>query len=969
MVNPVNNQSNNISSYELENLKERYSNSIKANQSHLNSDIQKATNPALERSLNLKKQTDKEIPAFIEKTALYAKVVAIKSFCNSGPKTENDDYHVSKIVQDLSKVSKPGFYSINKAMKKYFPNISTIKMIFWYFFVLIGGFLPKLYIQRFIERLLHFVRYELNEGDNLPVLGSKVLKILNNYLSNYNRTAHRFREDKNNLIGDLDTYIKQEFNKPELLGFSSVNNLHKCFAKAASRDDIRPVFEPLSRTIRKVQTLDFDFLKNHLSPIRALILPFTYLIGLPAIMFAKIFEYPIDLIFKKIHMGIIKYFMPTVIDSTLEAVAKPTFTYSLNTMLCEFIQDFLTDLNKKPEEKNIDITPNIINESLQAEINKFSKELVTLLRNEPYKTQIALQDVKDNGYSSKSKLEWLVKKITPKGTIDNKAIPYIFENTLEALIKNVFNTVFSQPQQLEEYLKTLISSLNKVFDNVPDPSSREGKALKEDMIEKQKMKEELVNALLVKEIDLQTENQLDDLFKRLSKQQKENLIVAYRKIKKKAHENLLEVAQDSSDILNSSNYAQPTSAQSKHAKEDIEKAIKDIDRLSKAINNIVLDENDLIKNSIKDHTKSFRQYEQTLKDSIQQINQLHDKKEGLRQLKQVLQNLKKSFDGIYLNSANQISDIEKHLNTLNEINKNHQFDELASRYKHLQDQITKIKAHGDFAKTLQELITNTFFSKNLIYNLAKAQKEYILYPTSDGKEQALTNARTKVKVFLKDLENSFTLQDLTELKQSVKKILDSSQVLELEEAYRDTLALVRKKISKHNSLHQDEQTVLPTFYDKAKFSIDFDVEQIPKESQIIHNQIIKQAELLTTTTEKMQASIKDIGKENLSDKIGYTTIVKILAAISSFAAGYLGFITPLTSYVVGGASLAYAPFKLRSAITSASRAVAKNVGVPLAKTTVDSAYKLGTNPAFYEGLIHTIMKSFVDYIKESKGSL
>lgn len=922
-----------------------------APQTELISDIEKARLPTIQKKGPLKEETDYQAKKFVEKSSLYTSVCLLHSFCNDGPVTQDADRNISKVVKELSKQKSPGFFSIRKAMNKYFPQLSFFRMFFLYFSVL--WWLPKFYIERSIDPILEFSRTHSKDGNNLPILGSNLLGTMNTYLADYNRTVQRFRDCKENPLGDRDGYVRQELHKPELLGYPSIDLLHKDFAKAASRKNIRPAFRGFSDPIKKLQFLDFVFLTKTAAPIRTILLPITFILGIIPYLLARVIEFIPNKIIKKCHPFLIKYFTPTVMKSTLDAVSKPGFSHAINSFLCDVIQDLLIEMKKKPEERSIEEIPNVVNEALSKDIRKFSELVYALLKNEPYKTQEELQHIKEHGPDPKSFLERLAKLLTSKGYLDRSLIDPTFVDALHANIIEGFNLLFSKPERLEEYLCKLIVLLNTVFEYDPDPNSEEGKALLEEMTEKQNRREQLVNEVIKKGINLASDDYINSAMNILSRNQKENILVSYRKILKKASDNLPEIAQDSLDILHSSGLDQPNSSQIKIAEVDIDKTMRDLLRFFTSISNLIPHEDGPVKSKMEKHLKPFLESENALKNCILQIKDLHDQKDGLKTLTEELQNLKHTFASTE-NSSKKILKVKELLRKLNEINKKHQFDHILLEYKEFEDQLKKIDFHKEFSESLQELLTTTFFSNNLIHNLAKAQKDCLLHPNSESNQQALIIARNKVQNCLRQIESNESSQDVLEIKLAMKKLLDSQHPQHLEEVYKDLQSLVRKKIAKHKSLHRDEQTVLPKFYETFSTTCEKQILDYPNLTKVTHKELIKQAEILKTTVEKMQLSLGDIQKQSYTEKIDTAAIAKLLSAVASIATYYLGFFK--TSIGLGLVAS-------RLALPGIVKRAANSIFVPLAKSTADNAYGVITNQPFYEGLIHAYMRQFIDYQK------
>jgi len=936
-------------------------------QTDLITHMENARKPPSKVIQNLKKATNEQAKAFTQNASLYITVNLLYYWCNTGETTKEDDNKIKLVVKDLKKDKKNldffAIFTIKKAMNKYFSQLSFIKMIFLYYLFI--GWLPKLYIKNSLNKILDFSRTKLKEGDNLPILGSKLLGTTNTYLANYKRTVERFRDDKKNPIGEINAFIRQEFHKKKLLGYPSIQLLHNEFAKAASREDTRPAFRIFSTQISKFQLLNFKFLKK-LKIIRSCLIPITFTVGIIPYFIARMTEFIPNRIIKKVHSSIIKFFMPTVLRNTLEAVSQPGFTHAINSFLCDVIHDLLNEMNKKPEEKNIEEPPNVVNAVLNKDIKKFSELVYTLLRNEPYQTQEDLKHLQKYGSDPKSNLERLLKFITPTGYVDREIIKQVFVNALHSNIIDGFNLLFSQPEKLEEYQCKLIDLLNNVFEYVPDPKTDEGKALLEAMQEKQIRRENLVDELIIKGINLATEDKLNEITNSLSRNQKENLILAYRKIQKKSSDTLPFIAQDIEELKDSSHNIYPTSAQAKLAKEDIERTMRDIERLFILINNALPKENGPVKRQMEKDLGPFLKNEQLLKNNILQLKSLHEQKENLILIKTQIEKLKQILETNSQNSTKQKMDlIEKQLLTLNKFNKNHEFDSIILEYKKLDDQLKKIHFHDAFANKLQELLKNTFFSNNLVQNLVTAQKEYLLNTTSDKKEQNLIKARNKIQDFLKQLESLSSRKEIQEIKFAIKKILEAQNSNQLDEIHKKILSLIRKKITIHTSLHKDEKEVLPIYFAKCLDIIKKQTEAIPIIAQNMHTDLKQNIENLVTTVENMQKSLNAIYKQNSIKTLDIITITKILGSVISFGAGYLGFIGKTFSIFTGATALASTYFTP----LGGSKRLINSLSIPLAKASAKNASNIIVNPTFYEGLLYSYMKQFIDYVKETKGGL
>ncbi|NGX36606.1 MAG: hypothetical protein K1000chlam1_01455, partial [Candidatus Anoxychlamydiales bacterium] len=671
-------------------------------QSDLISEIQSARHPLDNKNLGLEEKTNTEANKFIKHSTLYIKVNFFHSYCNAGDKTADADKLYRLAVKDLSRYNNPGIIRIRRVMKKYFPHLSLFRMLF--FNLLFISWRPQKYIQKSIDKTLSFSRFELHQGDYLPDLGSKLISEANTFLANYNRSIERFRDDPNNTLGDRDEYVQKELRKPEILGYKSIDKFYKKFANAASRDDIRVRFAPLSSRIKKLQLLDYKLLKNYANIVRVALMPITITLGIVPLILAKVLEFIPDRIAKKGHSYLIASFMPSMLDNTLEAVARPGFTHAINSFLCDVLEDLLKEMDKAPKDRELKDIPNVVNEALSEDIKQFSEHLFTLLTREPYKSQDELKHITKYGLEPSSPLERFFKFFTSKHYVDRAWTKDIFVNkALHPSIIEGFNFLFAQPEKLEEYLCNLMEMLNKIYDHVPDANTEEGRALLDEQIEKQKRREKLVDKAIEKGINLATDNifnigsgaekilsllpfniiNIGSLG--LTKSEQVDLIDSYKKIKQRATKLLPDIASDAKDILNSSGHLDPTSSQAKQAKEDIDTAIKDIERLFVAVSNVMPDENSATKRVINRKLRGFLNKEYSLKESILNINDLHEQLNGLKEIEVELIKFNKTLSRLPSNIEKQMAVTKKHIDRLEEINFKNQFNPIIKTYIELAD--------------------------------------------------------------------------------------------------------------------------------------------------------------------------------------------------------------------------------------------------------------------------------------------
>jgi len=876
---------------------------------------------------------------------------------------KKDDRKLCLAVKDLYKYKNPGFWRIRSVLRKHFTKISFFRAFFIYYIFL--SWLPHFYINATIEKIIKFIRNETKDGAYLPEFGSKIISVSNTYLANYNRTVQRFRDDSSNPIGDKDLYIRQQLKKQEIIGYPSINKLYKDFAKAASHSEFMPTFELLSSGFLKFRLLDYSIFKNPiLHPVKSVFRPITSLVGLPFYISAKLVESIPNKIVKYGHLSLLSYFMPSVLSNTVNSVSTSGFSHAINSFLCDVIQDFLNESKKKPHEKELDDTPNIVTEALSNDIKKFSEHLYTILQREPFKTQEELEYLKNNGPSSKSWTESIFKIITPKHYLEKKAIQPIFAQAFQGLISDGFNFIFGKQQNSEEYLYTIINSLNSVFEYVPDPLTEEGKALIEDQIYINRRKTHLVNELLeksIKDVTISETNKFASNFTRnyftslfLSSPQKEAITIGYRKIHKKAEDHISILSADSKDVTSILSFKSPTDAQSALAKKEIEKASIDIDRFEKAIENILPAENGPELIQMRRHLGKLLNHIGKIKRTIGNIQIIHDKIDGFKRIEIELKLLTKDLESRDLhNTASQMQKVKGHLDTLNQINIHNQFNSIIHQFNDLSNQLLKILRHNENAILLTKLISNNYFSSSLISDLAKAQKEYIYSFSSTKKENKLKTVKEKIEQLIKELEKNQYL-DVSEIKDGIRRILNSHENSEIDKTQNYLLNLIKKKYQSQKSLAHDETTILPQFYNSCKIVILKQLTEFPTYFEEINNLQINEVENLQSSIKNIEENIKNIENQRLG--INKATPIKHLSNLALFGLAYTGNLS-----ILAASLLALIPNSL-----SIARKLGNNTALPLAKSTVDSAYNVATNQAFYEGLIHSLMKSFIEYIEDLK---
>jgi len=289
---------------------------------------------------------------------------------------------------------------------------------------------------------------------------------------------------------------------------------------------------------------------------------------------------------------------------------------------------------------------------------------------------------------------------------------------------------------------------------------------------------------------------------------------------------------------------------------------------------------------------------------------------------------------------------------------------MIDEYQFLSDQFNKIQTHFNYISFLKQTLTNTFFKNGLLFELAKAQKEYLNSPASVNRARRLKDLNKKMINILNTLEPIAEDTDISEMKDVIRKILVCPDSQKLKLAYKNAKELFEQKLLKHNSLIKDEKQILKTTcLKKCKSTIKKQENQFPALFKDTHKKLKQNAQIFNDTIAKLKEITMNIDKKK---HLGYngTTIAQVAGSALSGAIGYgLYFSNPILS----AASLSSSAILLASTKLRPLRWAATNkAAVPLAKSSADSAYSVITNSAFYEGLIHAYMKDFIEYTKKSK---
>ncbi|NGX34650.1 MAG: hypothetical protein K1060chlam1_01003 [Candidatus Anoxychlamydiales bacterium] len=933
----------------------------KVSQSELISDLEESQHPR-EKPLSVKQlqeKTNKLAEIFILKSSTYAQVDYLYNKCNYGKKANDKERKLLYVVKDLSKYESPGFRQIRAVMNRYFSHLSFFKMLFFYYSFI--RWVPTLYIRTTVTKILATSRRELEDGKNLPDLGSTILKTANSYLANYNNAVNKFRDDATNTLGDRDDYLREALKQKQIIGFDNTDILYAEFAKAASKEEMRPDFKPLSKTIKKIQLLKFEILdkipKALLMPFKAITIP----LGLIPYFLAKLLEIIPNLLINKFHENLIKSFAPSVLEDILKSVNKSGFTHAINCFLCDVIKDVLEEMAKNPYHKTLKEPPPIVDKSL-SDIKKFSEYLFTLITREPYQTQEDLKRIQTKGLDPKSDYERFLKRVNSPEKIDREWIKYYFvDKGLHPNIIELFKFLFGQPEKFEEYLCNFIRLLNKIYDDVPDSTTPEGRALLEERKDKHNLRETLVKKLMKDVISAAIDDSINEYCYSLSKNQTKELIVTYRKIKAKTLEKLPMLEQDAKNILSScTDLIESFSPiiNSTQAKEDIELAINDLRKLVTIINNLIPDENGRVKTEMEIHLKRFKIQEKILSDSIIQIDKLHDEIEQLKSLSKELKNLKSLLTSKNIN----LEKIKESLDNLKILKIDSEFDEMIDEYKFLSDQFEKIQTHENYISTLKRVLTNTFFKNGLLLELAKAQKDYLNSPKSVGKAKRLKSLHQKMLDILNALKPIGDDTDISEMKDVIRKISICPNLQKLKIAYNNAKELFEKKLSKHIDLLEDEKKVSTTAcFNKCIAIIKKYETAFPKLIKDTHQNLMEKAQIFSDAIEKLKETAQNIDKKK---QLGFngTTFLQTVASTAFGALGYLSNGYPIIRTLSFAASALF----LGSTKYRPIRSIATKAAVPVAEASAESAETIIINSAFCEGLIHSCMRDFIKYANRSK---
>jgi len=693
----------------------------------------------------LKKQTQIQAQELKTKASLYATVNLLNFLCNPNS-SKNDDQNLKLIIRDLFKPSNPGFRKIYKTMKQYIPNISYVKMLFFYY--TFAFLLPKLYINASIEKILHFTREKISEKDKLLDFIIKSFNTFKSYLSDYNKSIEKFKNDDNASNLNRDQYVNYELKEFETLGYKSIDSLYQNFFSTIFS------FNFFSSNIYKFQMLEFGFLNNKYKKIQ----PIAYFLGIVPYYCFKIFEKILNTINKKAHSSIMKILLPKIIQSIVSN--NKDITYTINKLLCTVYQNALDEFEKNPENNPI-IIPDIqdmpIKEMVDNElICELLEQIYTLLIKELCKTREDLKNPNIFDQLLDGGLIQIIKYLMPTyKVLSTKSNIYITHiNKVDA-----YNILCIKPDKLEESLKELITQLNNIFDPLLDQDNEPPISAKE-LQEKRTI---LQNQLI--------EN-LKGFFSPPPSWQKGKFLLSCKTLK--VISDKLPDALDPNDqnIKNNILYT-----------EELFKSIYDI-----------YSQSDPGKNSMEKCLQSFLDKKNEIDYKISQIKKMLEI--SFVNLKKILEELDFNLNNFSISTIElQIQNILLCIKQLKKINKNSELNKITANYQVFYNRIEK---HHKLAFELQKLILPLSFKSSALFQFMQSQRAVLLDSSSPTAQENLQKEEKEIEEILNNLQIlQMSEEDIKIITDQILKISNAS-LNEINDIYEETLKLIENKILENN---------------------------------------------------------------------------------------------------------------------------------------------------------------------------
>ncbi|OGN65250.1 MAG: hypothetical protein A2888_00270 [Chlamydiae bacterium RIFCSPLOWO2_01_FULL_28_7] len=905
-------------------------------------------------------KTNEIVKRYIKRTEIYTITNILFSWSYTGPTLLNTDIKINKIVTELTDKNLgfiSGYSLYRKALVDQFDNqINFAGLFFGY---LLTALFVGYAINKTVNKFINFVRSEIKNEKQFPILGMGIMNLLLKHLNNYNKAVHNFQTDSSIQQANIELYISEFLKKQEALQMQSLTMLEKIqlnlfgrppigilysnFSSALANPRIRPNLDTVRTMIIYCFTL--QFIKPPSNVIGFSIYYFFKLIGglilLPVYIPFYIIERILDYLFLQLPFKwLVNSYIPSIVTNSTNSFSSKNFAYAINELIVEKLGILIDELQQNPYDKDISELKDKVGDSKE-KIKSISTALYECLQKHPHKTMAALQRFNNKQFDK---------------TIDTVTI-----DALQNIFTISYNFLFQDPEQIETYLYQFLTILDSIY--APGP---EGTA-EVDRYEAQfaaiaAQKTEVIKQVL----GLTLERNIDDtitetlaylpLTTKESNGRKDDKIYSYRQIenminvyieKYKAiltnidtiraslhtelHEDRINQIPKQIKLLEDElTYIEKYISLKIPAKEQMQKIMKkDLKKINGVINELKNQIKELEKN--REHLKFELEYNKKLLEIQQKFNRLDQNYlvENYFAIKYAIIDIKKLVDQ---------SGIQKNISAILD----------------LETLLDSLRASDKTIAALEKIKLTGLFSSSLIGNLLKYKTLTLQNPGNTKYNKLFEDSINKVLEELNPLK-VFYPPEFNEIQDQINKLKTDTDLAAGSATHQGLKDLVNNDIEK-----------LQIFKKKntPKISEAFQLAMTNLQNEITNHKTFRESaakeleDILKFTTEQLNTLNQHNSQLVPKPKIDQASTILTSTTTKKVIGAALGSSLIWFAHPIIGAATLIAPHG-----NSAIKKVGKMIGVTKGETLIDSSYDLIRQPHFYEGILYLGMQGTINHFK------
>ncbi|MBI5346601.1 MAG: hypothetical protein HZB76_05630 [Chlamydiae bacterium] len=881
-----------------------------------------------------KEQTNKLKEEFIKRATYYTIVNLLYNKCSSTPL--KDDIKFFQIVNELLLLPKqPGHFKIIRTFLKHFKESNWITVTFYYFFYC--GWLPRYYIKEVTNNVVQYVR-ESTKGQKISPIISKLFKILNDFLVEYNQIVRDFTKNPHPAL--RADYVQTALKDPKYLKNLSDSNIYQTFGKLFATKFI-PDFDMFSKPIESARRLDFwktenpilSIIKGVLSTVLYPLKFWEWLLGSLPTKFIK--KYSAELINDQV---------PKMLENSFNAIGREQFVHAINSSIYAFLTNILNSQKNDEEELNY------VDGPLKTALYGVGKNLLFTLDRVNFQSAYELSGFEKDG---RKKAFW--EKATERLNLVNADEQ--FTKSLQNVFVFTFNYL-SNPKRAEPYLSLVFTLLNSTFEKPHNNLESDEEFFKKEYEKTERKLDEKIDQFIQFIIARSVSENIDEAFGKLSKDQKEQVKSIYRKLKSNLEKPFSKLQQEALQIRE---YTNKIASLTPSENEKLETYINSV------FEKLIIIENDflrlskinspLIKNNFELGTTSFIAQEHhvnknliSLKNLVNRRNALSLIIEELKASNHTITNITAETDLISLLSIFQTS-----FDKISALNNAHQFDYILNIYGRLIKKVKETIKDKNYEKLNVLLIPNSLLS------------QYAAALIAFKKTKAL-----EIKQAISELINliSPTNDDTKAIQESLNEMLSLKTPRQIDHALKTLTTYITSSIEAKKAALKENP--LQVALQPIAKSIQQTILSIPNLQVTTSNEIKQTAitfcnefNLLHDLLSNLETSAKIKETTFIENLISPTKTSTIVSSMTSALGGSVVWLTGTLTFpkmaIISAISYIFMHTTASPVLQNRIKNLANDIASPIISKYINATIKLLIDKelGFYQGLAKRAMVAFI----------